>query len=112
MKDTILIDSHLGKRLNKIRKKEKRCLSYKGNIVPLITQITLGRDTSNNVIIEDPMASRNHAIIQKIKHDFYIRDMHSTNGTYVNETLIPEEKYLKLRKNDIIRIGRTELTIL
>lgn len=112
MNDTIYADSNLGKRLDKIRKKESRCLSYKGNVVPLVTKITLGRNENNDVIIDDPLASRNHAVIQKINNNYFIKDYNSTNGTFVNEKEIPKDKYLKLKKNDVIRIGRIELTIL
>jgi pSer/pThr/pTyr-binding forkhead associated (FHA) protein len=57
------------------------------------------------------MVSRFHALIQKIKDDYFIKDLCSANGTFVNNTKVPENKYIKLKKGDIILLGRTELTI-
>jgi pSer/pThr/pTyr-binding forkhead associated (FHA) protein len=108
---TILVDSNLGKRLDKIRKQEKRFLSYKGNMVPLIAKITLGRNPNNDIVIDDPLASRNHAIIQKIKSEYFIKDLNSSNGTFVNNKEIPKDKYLQIQKNDVIRIGRIEMNM-
>ena len=44
------------------------------------------------------------------KNDYYIKDLNSTNGTLVNDELVPKDKYVKLKMNDKIKIGRTELT--
>lgn len=111
MDKTIYGDSNLGKRLDKIRKSESMCLLFRGQKIPLVSKITIGRDRSNSIVIDDKMASRFHAVIQKIKNDFYIKDLNSTNGTFINNNKTPHNKYLKLQTDDIIRIGRTEISI-
>ena len=109
--DTVIKDSHLGQRLEKIAKTEAMYLVFEGKNIPLITKITIGRSKKNDIIIDDILASRFHAEIHKIKYGYFIKDKDSTNGTQVNNKIIPQDKYVKLNENDIIKIGRTELSI-
>lgn len=50
--------------------------------------LSIGRDGSNDLVIEHPLASRRHARLERIDEGFAIRDLDSTNGTYVNEDRI------------------------
>jgi len=110
MDETIRGESNLGQRLGKLPKSESSFLVFKGKTIPVVAKITMGRSELNDIMIDDTLASRNHAIIQKIRNDYYIKDLNSTNGTLVNNELVPKDKYVKLRMNDAIKIGRTELT--
>ena len=58
------------------------------------------------VFVDDPGVSRHHAEV-RIGNDIILRDLGSTNGTYVNGTLIAEHP---LRDGAIITIGSTNLT--
>ncbi|MGC8542438.1 MAG: FHA domain-containing protein [Vulcanisaeta sp.] len=49
----------------------------------IIKEITLGRSPENMVIIPDPTVSRKHAVITVVNNEFLIKDLNSTNGTYV-----------------------------
>ena len=69
----------------------------------------IGRSPENDVYIDDKVVSMKHAIIemaedpkQKGSRIYYIKDLGSTNSTYVNEEKITQ---VKLRHNDLIRIG-------
>ena len=110
-KKTINLESSLGKRLNQIKKIESRHLLFMGKEISLVSKITLGRDERNSVVVDDKMVSRFHAVIQKIKEDYFIKDLKSSNGTFVNGELVPVGKYVKLGKDDIIRLGKNELKI-
>lgn len=110
MDDTIISDSNLGKRLDKLRKSEVMYLYHGSTRVPVLDKLTIGRSKDNVIVVEDGLTSRYHAVVQKIKKEYYIKDLDSTNGVYVNGKKIPEEKYLKLERGDIVRVGRTELT--
>ncbi len=112
MDETIHLDSTVGQRLAKVKKTDSRALVFKGAKIPLISTITLGRSRSNDVMIDDKMVSRRHCLIQKIKNDFFIKDLNSANGTFINSLRVPSDNYVKLKKNDIIRLGKTELTII
>ncbi len=112
MDETIYTESNLGKRLNKVKKTETGRLIFKDKTIPLICKIVIGRDRSNNAFIDDKLVSRFHAVIQKIKDSYFVMDLHSTNGTFVNGKRVPQDKYVKLKTNDVILVGKTELTIL
>ncbi|MBI4576281.1 MAG: FHA domain-containing protein [Planctomycetes bacterium] len=66
----------------------------------------IGRDDTETIQIFDQGVSRQHAEIFRIGEMFFIRDLQSRNGTFVNEDRISEEL---LRAGDRIRIGSTEM---
>jgi len=49
----------------------------------IIREITLGRSPENVVVIPDPTVSRKHAVITVVGNELLIKDLNSTNGTYV-----------------------------
>ncbi|HMB01720.1 MAG TPA: FHA domain-containing protein [Spirochaetota bacterium] len=110
-KSTVFKGSALGKRFEKFKKSESSALLLNNKKIPLVSKITIGRDKENDIVIDDKMTSRYHAVIQKIKNDFFIQDLGSTNGTFVNDRQTPKEKYVKLKAGDAIRIGKTILNI-
>jgi ABC transport system ATP-binding/permease protein len=50
--------------------------------------LTLGRDRSNDVVLQDPNVSRFHAEVARVEAGVGIRDLGSRNGTRVNGELI------------------------
>lgn len=70
--------------------------------------ITIGRDTTNNVVINDEKVSRVHCqLVQKNDGGYSIVDLGSTNGTFVNGRRILGET--QLQSKDVVRIGDTNL---
>ena len=70
--------------------------------------ITIGRDTTNDVVISDVKVSRAHCqIVRNNEGVCSIVDLGSSNGTYVNGKRINSETQLQL--HDIVRIGDTNL---
>ena len=67
---------------------------------------TIGRAKSNSIVVADALASRVHAMLQSTPAGLEIRDNNSSNGTFVNGTLITSAK---LRDGDIVTIGNTDL---
>lgn len=68
--------------------------------------ITIGRSSSNDVIIGDAKVSRVHLqLVQNDKGEYSVVDLNSANGTYVNGKKISGE--VRLQANDSIRIGDT-----
>src|ERR1039457_786071 len=55
-----------------------------GAVFPLAVELSIGRERSNTLPIEDRVLSRRHCLIQKDNGYFNIRDLTSSNGTYVN----------------------------
>ena len=68
--------------------------------------LTIGRNESNDIIIDNLAVSANHARIESVSASFIIKDLQSTNGTFVNEKLVSAHG---LRHNDIILIGKHTL---
>src|SRR5947208_12164559 len=66
--------------------------------------IIIGRSSKADIQIDQESVSRNHAKIVNTGKSIILRDLGSTNGTYVNDDLIDE--YV-LRDGDLIKIGRT-----
>ena len=77
----------------------------------MVTKITIGRETDNDIVVDNKLASRHHAIIQKIKDAYFLKDENSTNGTFLNGKKIPEGKYVRLNSGDKITVGNMSLVI-
>src|SRR3954453_9672803 len=65
-------------------------------------KIILGRNADCGVVLNVPAVSREHAVIRKIQGKFYIEDMKSRNGTFVNNKEVTTRTLLK--DNDRIKI--------
>lgn len=75
---------------------------------PLDTNLlTIGRGLNNDIVLEDPRISRQHAQIRFKSRRFLIADQGSTNGTYVNGTPVTTEQVL--RSGDIVSLGGLEM---
>jgi len=66
--------------------------------------IVIGRSSKCDIQIDQESISRNHSKIVNNGKSLLIRDLGSTNGTYVNDE--PVDEYV-LRDGDLIKIGRT-----
>src|SRR5262245_7329771 len=78
----------------------------KGHVFSLDGEkFVLGRNADCAVVINVPAVSREHACIRKIAGKFYIEDLKSRNGTFVNEQEVTARVLLK--ENDRIKICDT-----
>ncbi|MBI3562505.1 MAG: FHA domain-containing protein [Gammaproteobacteria bacterium] len=66
---------------------------------------TLGRKGHNNIVLDDPTVSGEHAAFLKLQH-IYVEDLGSTNGVILNGKRVTKRQ---LNHGDVIRIGRHEL---
>ncbi|MBT6811929.1 MAG: FHA domain-containing protein, partial [Anaerolineae bacterium] len=71
------------------------------------TVISIGRFPENDVVLDAPDVSRQHATLMKREQVYVLSDLGSRNGTFVNEQLI---QFTELHEGDIIRIGTFLLT--
>lgn len=84
-------------------------LSVDGERYPLISALTvLGRDTAADIVLDDPGISRRHSELRVTTDGPHlvtsIRDLDSTNGTFVNGERITSRR---LDNGDQITVGRT-----
>jgi Protein of unknown function (DUF3662)/Inner membrane component of T3SS, cytoplasmic domain len=66
--------------------------------------VQIGRIAENDIVLPDPNVSRVHARVERRDSSYFITDLSSTNGTWVNEERIEEKQ---LDENDVIRLGST-----
>jgi len=78
-----------------------------GERFDLFGGISIGRSADAAVRIEDRYASGLHARVYSRGASYYVEDMNSTNGTYLNGGRLRGEAELK--DLDEVRIGGTEL---
>jgi DNA-binding CsgD family transcriptional regulator len=73
--------------------------------------ITLGRHSDNDIHIDDASVSGFHARIELLDNQktVYLRDLQSTNGTFVNKTRINEKK---LVGGDYLMVGRKQFKLI
>src|ERR1700693_3913311 len=66
------------------------------------TPLRLGRDPDCDIVIQDPSVSRRHASVRPEDDGYYVIDLQSTNGTFVNDTLASP---CKLKDGDYLHVG-------
>jgi pSer/pThr/pTyr-binding forkhead associated (FHA) protein len=64
--------------------------------------VTIGRSPEADVVVLDEKASRIHCGIRLWDGEFYIKDLKSRNGTYVNDQRV---EVATLKPGDIVRVG-------
>lgn len=70
---------------------------------------TFGRDTRNTVQLNDPLCSRQHFAVVGRDGNYFVKDLGSTNGTFLNGARITEAE---LRLGDQIEAGETLISFL
>ena len=69
-------------------------------------ECTIGRADTCTICVNTDQVSRKHASVQAVLGKYYVVDMRSTNGTFVNEQKVERAKLLD---GDQIRVGKTVL---
>lgn len=69
--------------------------------------ITIGRASTNAIVIPEEMCSRVHAEISEVAGDWVLRDLQSRNGTLLNGLAI--QKPTALKQGDTIQVGSGQM---
>lgn len=67
--------------------------------------VTMGRDMSNDIVINDAEASRHHCRFSRQGDAYVVEDLGSTNGTFVNSARVSGPRTLS--NDDVVGIGET-----
>lgn len=68
--------------------------------------VTIGTLGDSDLALTDPTVSRNHAVVEEKTDGYLLRDLGSTNGTYLDGVKV-KEAYLSA--GSVIRLGQTEI---
>ncbi len=63
----------------------------------------LGREETNHMVLVDSSVSKRHAKVTYQESDFYLEDLKSVNGTYLNGERVTGRA--RLRPGDLLRLG-------
>jgi len=80
-----------------------------GSSLPLDAITTLGRDVNNGIVVDDQFVSAEHAVLTFRGRTWYIEDLSSTNGTFVNGS--PVDGVAPLGYGDELQLGQVRLRL-
>lgn len=80
----------------------------------MLTQgnVSIGSGASADILIKDSGISRLHARLTKEGEMYFIKDMNSTNGTWVNEHRLSVYEMCPVKNGDIIRLAQSRFELI
>jgi Nif-specific regulatory protein len=83
-----------------------------GDVYPLQdgTRYTLGRAPTNRIVLRDDLCSREHAEVYPAEGGWFVRDLGSLNGSYLNAEQLRKDR--RLVPQDEVRVGRVQLVFI
>ena len=64
--------------------------------------VMIGRAPSNQIVIDHPTVSAQHALLLRVRDSYSLKDLNSTNGTQINGDFVTDAE---LKDGDTIRFG-------
>jgi len=80
-----------------------------GSVFPLDAVTSIGRDVNNSVVVEDDFVSGEHCLLTFRGRAWYVEDLGSTNGTYVNGDRV--DGIAALGFGDELQVGNARLRL-
>lgn len=89
-------------------------VSSKGSLPFVLNKdrISIGRDSGNDIVVTQETVSSFHATIEYSDGYFYLEDHRSTNGTFLNNKRIDQNKPVKLKSGDRVCFAAYEFKFL
>jgi len=86
---------------------EDTSIGHEQALTPVLNPVRIGRADDNDIIINDEMVSRHHAVIYLKDGKRFISDLGSTHGTYVNGNKVKDD--LELLDDSTIMLNRVRI---
>jgi transcriptional regulator with PAS, ATPase and Fis domain len=80
------------------------------HVLPEVGSITIGRDSDNDVHIEDESISRRHAVL-RVDGGLTIEDLGSSNGTKLRDQVIEPHRPHQLGLNELLTLGSVTVIV-
>lgn len=80
-----------------------------GEALTLAAVTSLGRALHNTVILADPSVSAEHALVSYRLGQWWVEDLGSTNGTFLNDA--PVEQPTVIHTGDLLRFGAVQVRV-
>ncbi len=71
--------------------------------------LTLGRRQDNDIVVDESTVSRRHALIMETPQGMVVRDLSTTNGTFVNSKKVGQGEQI-LNHGDLIKLAGSAVT--
>lgn len=86
-------------------------LEHRGTLFPVRgSELTLGRSSYASIVVNNPLASREHAVVRLVAGKLEVVDLGSRNGTFVNGVRVTAPQRLEV--GDRITIGADVIDVL
>jgi hypothetical protein len=83
--------------------------ALRGRMFPLGQEVTVGRAAGCGVTLDDTYASQIHARVFQRDGQWFVEDLGSTNGTFLNRTKVNGPQVM--RRGDRLQVGNTVLEL-
>lgn len=101
-----------GTEAGKIGLEQRVCVVRKSARNPLMPHIGIGRGLENDIVVEEPTVSKEHAYIEHENGAYTIVDMDSANGTSVDGKRLPPNGSAPLKDGVEIALGTCQMRFL
>lgn len=64
--------------------------------------LSVGRGNDNDVVLGSKQVSRNHALLSVLNGKLYVKDLGSSNGTFINDDRVEDNKSKHLKADDTV----------
>jgi pSer/pThr/pTyr-binding forkhead associated (FHA) protein len=82
----------------------------RGHAFGLLPTTVIGRDAGSDVVVGDPFVSAQHAELRFRRGQWWLRDLGSSNGTFLNGE--PVQAVVVVRHGDVLQCGRVRFRFL
>ena len=84
-----------------------------GDLTLTVTDsLSIGRGSDNDVVLGSKAVSRNHAVLSVLDTELYVKDLDSSNGTFVNNKRIEANKTVQLNADDKLGFASFEFQVM